>query len=271
MKYKILLVGKSIDTMNNFFKDYTEAFECFTSSTIFADLANSVKYFQPNAVIYCMEQEVPEDIYAISSFMHHAKMTSTPLVIIGSRSECNYYSVLTGSHVDFFLHKEEPFCEIIDQLLLFVEKNSKEPVKSLWNDVLMMTDNSKADGRKRILVIDDSPIMLKAIASSLHNDYNIATATSGRVGLRYLQNKSADLILLDYEMPVCNGKQVLEMIRGEKDFADIAVIFLTGRVDKESVQKVVSLKPAGYLSKNLKPEEIKENVDKYFQQAGRNK
>lgn len=259
MKYKILLVGKSIDTMNNFFKDYTEAFECFTSSTIFADLANSVKYFQPNAVIYCMEQEVPEDIYAISSFMHHAKMMSTPLVIIGSRSECNYYSVLTGSHVDFFLHKEEPFCEIIDQLLLFVEKNSKEPVKSLWNDVLMMTDNSKADGRKRILVIDDSPIMLKAIASSLHNDYNIATATSGRVGLRYLQNKSADLILLDYEMPEEDGASIMERIRSNPDYSSIPIIFLTGVQDTEKVQKALTLKPEGYL---LKPVDIAILTDK---------
>ena len=122
-----------------------------------------------------------------------------------------------------------------------------------------------------ILVVDDSGVMLQSMRELLEEEYDVSVANSGISAISSLALNRPDLILLDYEMPVCNGKQVLEMIRGEKDFADIAVIFLTGRVDKESVQKVVSLKPAGYLSKNLKPEEIKENVDKYFQQAGRNK
>ncbi len=68
-------------------------------------------------------------------------------------------------------------------------------------------------------------------------------------------------------MPVCNGSQVLEMIREEKDFADIPVIFLTGRVDRESVKKVVALKPAGYLVKTLKPAEIKSGIDDYFKKV----
>lgn len=54
------------------------------------------------------------------------------------------------------------------------------------------------------------------------------------------------------------------MIRAEHDFADIPVIFLTGRADSESVKKVLSLKPAGYLIKSLKPEDIKKNIDNFF-------
>lgn len=65
-------------------------------------------------------------------------------------------------------------------------------------------------------------------------------------------------------MPVCNGSQVLEMIRSEKGFADIPVIFLTGRVDKESVEKVLELKPQGYLSKALSPEQVKTEIDRFF-------
>lgn len=56
------------------------------------------------------------------------------------------------------------------------------------------------------------------------------------------------------------------MIRSEKDFSDIPVIFLTGRVDKESIQKVLSLKPEGYLLKSLPPVEIKKEINKYFEQ-----
>lgn len=120
--------------------------------------------------------------------------------------------------------------------------------------------------KKKILVVDDSGVMLKAMQELLEKEYDVSVANSGISAISSLALNRPDLILLDYEMPVCNGRQVLEMIRAEKDFADIAVIFLTGRVDKESVKQVLSLKPAGYLSKNLKPLEIKENIDKYFQQ-----
>lgn len=121
--------------------------------------------------------------------------------------------------------------------------------------------------KKKILVVDDSDVMLQAMKELLGKEYDVSFADSGLSAIRSLTLNRPDLILLDYEMPVCNGRQVLEMIRSEKDFADISVIFLTGRVDKESVKKVLALKPAGYLSKNLKPDEIKENIDEYFRRV----
>ena len=75
-----------------------------------------------------------------------------------------------------------------------------------------------------------------------------------------------DLVLLDYEMPVCDGRQTLEMMRSEKAFADVPVIFLTSRGDPESVRSVMALKPAGYLLKKFSPEKIKEKIDAFFQQ-----
>lgn len=119
--------------------------------------------------------------------------------------------------------------------------------------------------KKKILVVDDSQVILQAMNELLGETYEITSATSGLSAIRSLTLNRPDLILLDYEMPVCDGKQILEMIRSEKDFADIAVIFLTGRVDKESVKRVLSLKPAGYLSKSLNPVEIKKNIDHYFE------
>lgn len=126
-------------------------------------------------------------------------------------------------------------------------------------------DQEEINRKKKILVVDDSNFMLKVIGDLLGEDYEVFLVQSGLAAIRSLTLNRPDLILLDYEMPVCDGKQVLEMIRSEEEFTDIAVIFLTGRVDKESIQNVLALKPAGYLSKNLDPAEIKKNVDNYFE------
>ena len=98
-------------------------------------------------------------------------------------------------------------------------------------------------------------------------DYETLTATSGLSAFRSITLDRPDLILLDYEMPVCNGSQILEMIRSEKEFKDIPVIFLTSKVDRESVKKVIGLKPQGYLSKSLAPESIKQEIDRFLKKT----
>ena len=77
--------------------------------------------------------------------------------------------------------------------------------------------------------------------------------------------KRPDLILLDYEMPIVDGKQTLEMLRSDPAFADLPVVFLTGRGDPDVVRKLLALKPMGYLLKYLKPEEIKKKIDGFFE------
>ncbi len=123
----------------------------------------------------------------------------------------------------------------------------------------------KENQKNKVLVVDDSLVIRQGMKELLEPEYEVSLAKSGLSAVRTITLDRPDLVLLDYDMPICDGRQILEMIRSEEEFADIPVIFLTGRVDKESIQKVAALKPAGYLPKYLKPAEIKKNVDKYFQ------
>ncbi|MDE6918145.1 MAG: response regulator [Lachnospiraceae bacterium] len=125
--------------------------------------------------------------------------------------------------------------------------------------------------KKKVMVVDDSEFMLKTLQDLLGSDYEVIIAKSGLSAIRGITLERPDLILLDYEMPVCDGSQVLEMIRAEEEFSGIPVIFLTSRVDRESVKKVIELKPEGYLSKSLPPADVKREVDHFFERrANRN-
>ena len=130
-------------------------------------------------------------------------------------------------------------------------------------------EKTEISHKKKVLVVDDSDFMLKAMSDLLREDYEVLTAKSGMSAIRGITLDRPDLILLDYEMPVCDGSQVLGMIRSEKEFADIPVIFLTSKVDKESVSKVVALNPEGYLSKSMPPETVKKEVDHFFEKKRR--
>ncbi len=123
---------------------------------------------------------------------------------------------------------------------------------------------SESGQKKKVLVVDDSSVVRQAMKELLGRDYEVMLAESGVSALRCMILDRPDLVLLDYEMPICDGRQVLEMIRAEKGLADLDVIFLTSNTNRENIKKIAALRPAGYLLKMMKPEEIKENIDQFF-------
>lgn len=136
--------------------------------------------------------------------------------------------------------------------------------ENAMNEIERYLNRNTGDQKKKILVVDDSDVVRHNMKNLLGKDYIVIEASSGVSAIKNITLDKPDLILLDYEMPVCDGKQTLEMIRQEEDMADIPVIFLTGKGDRESVSKVMSLKPSGYLLKIMPPEGIKQNIDAFF-------
>ena len=123
----------------------------------------------------------------------------------------------------------------------------------------------KNTGRRlSILLVDDDPVCLRNMMSWLQNFYQVAVAKSGAACLSFLGKTKPDLILLDYEMPVCNGLQTLEMIRNEPEYADIPVVFLTGVSDTEKVREAIKLKPQGYILKNTDRVEFLNKIKAVF-------
>lgn len=103
--------------------------------------------------------------------------------------------------------------------------------------------------KKHILVVDDNAIMLRNIRNMLMEEYRVSMAPSAQDCMEIMAIDQPNLIILDYEMPETNGRQILEMLRANENYKDIPVIFLTGFADKEHVDAVLSLKPAGYFVK----------------------
>ncbi len=114
-------------------------------------------------------------------------------------------------------------------------------------------------------MVDDSGAWLRSVKGWLEERYSVSLANSGAMAIKFLTLNRPDLVLLDYAMPVVDGKQVLEMIRTETDFANIPVMFLTNKSDTISIVKVKQLNPEGYLLKTMKPSQIVQAVDDYFE------
>lgn len=125
-------------------------------------------------------------------------------------------------------------------------------------------DIKERRGQRKILVVDDSPVFLRTISEWLELAYNVSICPSATAAFHMIEVTKPDLILLDYEMPVCTGAQFLEMLHSEPQTKDIPVIFLTSRSDEQTVREVLELGPQGYLLKSQPKEKILESIAKYF-------
>lgn len=267
MKYKILLTGGNKDIMNDFFTQLINDFECLSSSTLYPDLINHLTYFHPDAVVYCMTSETRDNMETMIRVHQHMQKDGIPLVLICNSEDYASFRKLPSSSSELLLVKPIATLAIRNKLTDYLAKQTSSNDDTIDYDALMSEVNSVQSGKKnidynalmdeldmmdpkkRILVIDDATVMLKTINEHLKQDYNVATAINGKLARKYLETKTVDLILLDYEMPGEDGPAVLQSLRSNPLTSDIPVVFLTGINDAEKIQKALSLKPAGYLLK----------------------
>lgn len=129
------------------------------------------------------------------------------------------------------------------------------PVK--MNELEVIAEKAiKDSGKKKILIVDDDPAYAKMAQEWLKNDYQAYSVTGGMNAISFLLKSPVDLILLDYEMPVVDGPQVFQMLRQEPVTRHIPVVFLTGVGTREGVERVMALKPDGYILKSATKEKL---------------
>ncbi len=123
--------------------------------------------------------------------------------------------------------------------------------------------------RATVLLVDDSPGYLRAMQAILSTRYKVNFATSGAQAIAAVAKDKPDIILLDYEMPVCDGRMTLQMLRSEEDTKDIPVVFLTGISDAKYVSRVMELRPQGYLLKPCSEDVVFAMIKKVLKESGK--
>lgn len=277
MKNKLLLTGANHTMIDDFFIHMDEVFEVQFSSTRYEDLLCHANYFQPDLFVYCMDKESRETISRMVPIKNKFSRLGIPFVIIGTSEECNDFFKMTSGIADLVLEKPIRAKKIQEELLKYLHKLGREKEeaklkqrveeekKKMAEEQQRQKDNEimqilagleEANHKKHILVVDDDVRMLKVIKEHLHSDYDVATAINGKLALKFLENKSTDLILLDYVMPGEDGPAILSKIHENPATKDIPVIFLTGMMDKGKIQEALSERPQGYLLKPIEREKL---------------
>jgi len=110
---------------------------------------------------------------------------------------------------------------------------------------------------KRLLVIDDEPNLLRAVAACLKaEDYEVSTARSGHEALMQLAEFVPDLIISDIRMPGMDGYKLARQLRGSPRTALVPIVFLSAK--DETADRIEGFHAGidAYLTKPFEPDEL---------------
>lgn len=287
MKYNALLFGMNSTVIEDFFNMGNDVIEVISCSLNYTDILNHMKFYKLDMLIYCLSREIKENMSKMVTIKKRAEKMEIPFIIIGNQEDCEEFEKVALNVADFTALKPSTANMIQEQIVKFMRQREAEKEAQLeeerkkqeeeelqrMEEAGEISPDAGAEGapkkthkwRKHILIVDDDPHMLKVLKSHLSNKYDVATAISGNVALRFLQSKETDLILLDYAMPKMDGPTVLEQLHENPETKDIPVLFLTGASDREKIKKALSLNPQGYL---LKPVDQETLLAKIQEQIG---
>ncbi|PIR00957.1 MAG: hypothetical protein COV66_03785 [Nitrospinae bacterium CG11_big_fil_rev_8_21_14_0_20_45_15] len=108
----------------------------------------------------------------------------------------------------------------------------------------------------KILIVDDVPENLDILSYILKKNFDLSVVSSGEKALQVLDKFEADLILLDVMMPGIDGYETCKRLKANEKTKDIPVIFLTGKIDEESIVKGYRVGCSDYIAKPFKDVEI---------------
>lgn len=273
MKYKVLLTGNNKTIINEFFTYMDLDFECISTSDRYDDIMSHMKYVSPDVFVYCLYKERPDDLKRFANIERQISDRDVPLVIIGDSEDCDEFAKIAPLLEPLVLQKpittQNIATAIVNMLQTRKKRNDPNAEKNeaaentlqSARELLAQVETAMDENRKKhILIVDDDSRVLRLLKSYLEGRYELATAINGKVALKFLESKSTDLVLLDYEMPTENGPAVLEKIRANEKLGDLPVVFLTGVTEKNKIREVLALKPQGYLLKPVDMEKLSSTI-----------
>ncbi len=123
---------------------------------------------------------------------------------------------------------------------------------------------AKTVTRKRILLVDDEPNVLKLLKTLFDNEgYDAMMVLGGAEALAAMRKSSFDLVLVDFFMPDMNGRELCERIRKNEKWDKVKLIFVTvAEFGLQAMQEMKRLRISDYVPKPFDNKDLVKRVKK---------
>ena len=248
---RVLLIGElnqTVSTINRYLETKFQAQMCMDNLEL---VKGMIKVFEPDMAIVCLVGVGKLDKRILDYF--ETRRRTIPVLLIGTPEECKFFQEYYEGEQFDYLTRPTTLTDLM---------NKCSSVLQMEEDVVVVeVDEATEIEKKRILLVDDSGILLRSVKAMLVDKYEVAVATDGQKAIERARRRKPHLILLDYEMPVMDGKETLEVLRQDDELKDIPVVFLTSIANRDSINSVLKYKPEGYLLKPIDQNRMFETIE----------
>ncbi|WP_022666494.1 response regulator [Desulfospira joergensenii] len=243
-KHQILIVDDS-RMMRNVIKEHLAGFDCDTMEAIDGEMGLGLaRKAHFDLIITDVEMPGKDGIEMCRDLKADPSTRGIPILIISSfDSEADIHRGFEAG-ASAYLSKKDVF----DQLYSSVEAILS---KSVFNS------------SKQILAVDDSFLIRHLVETELSKSgYRILTANNGQDALEKMETIHPDLILSDIDMPVMNGFEFCEAVKGHDRFKSIPFIVMSTNSDRGHMQRMLRRGAQAYLVKPFNMDQLTILVDK---------
>lgn len=131
------------------------------------------------------------------------------------------------------------------------------PTHKIIEDIKNLLCKVEENSFINILLVDDSSFMRKMLRDILTpKNFNIYEAKNGIDGIEVLEKEDIHLMILDYEMPIMNGIDMIEKVKSDIRFLELPIIMLSGNDDKNIIARALKNGASDFLKKPFATEEL---------------
>lgn len=244
------------------------------------DVSHMIRMFRPDMVVVFIScyQNISSKLFYILTIVHVA----IPIITIGKKEDTMQYEMLYSktqyTHLYRPIKNRDIMKCIADRLHITEDENAEhkdisdvsnyieneDKIKNktdIWDEA-ELDNEADADKRKHILLVDNDDEIYNDMKSIIGDRYRVSAAGTELQAMRMLEKDRPDMMFLSYEMPLCEGRIMLEMIRSDEELRKLPVVFLTKIAEKRNIASIIRLKPAGCILKPLDKEIVTRIIEK---------
>lgn len=244
------------------------------------DVSHMIRMFRPDMVVVFIScyQNISSKLFYILTIVHAA----IPIITIGKKVDTMQYEMLYSktqyTHLYRPIKNRDIMKCIADRLHITEDENAEhkdisdisnyieneDKIKNktdIWDEA-ELDNEADADKRKHILLVDNDDEIYNNMKSIIGDRYRVSVAGTELQAMRMLEKDRPDMMFLSYEMPLCEGRIMLEMIRSDEELRKLPVVFLTKIAEKRNIASIIRLKPAGCILKPLDKEIVMRIIEK---------
>lgn len=241
-------------TIKSMLKDRYEVYPVQSADRLF----DILRHISPDLIMLDVNMPDTDGFETLQTLKNNRTLSDIPVIFL--TSQIGKDSVFKGLNLGAAGYVKKPVSaeSLIEQIeSVFTLEKQRDYSSELLLD-------GEDDGRPRILAVDDVFVMLRAIHSALCDQYKVYTLSNPTELEDILRKIKPDLFLLDCNMPVLSGFDLVPIIRGYPEHKETPIIFVTADSTFDNIKSAIDQGVNDYIVKPISTNVLREKVSKHL-------